>query len=915
MRVRGVKICRSGLNSIQSDIIDRVVRELGAHLVVAVAGAGKTRTIIYLIKALIEEAGIRPETILATTFTKKAANEMNTRLVDIGVDINFVRVGTFHSVCYEILRKDGHNYGGNFEILQDPHLLFKEIVGYKGMDWKGVDLTAVEQFVSLCKNALLRPDEVPVANSRNAPIASGASVVAKNSKFIEAYQRFEDLRTSRGKLTFDDMLIRTWELLSEVPNVYHLWQDRYKIVIVDEFQDTNKAQYELMCMLGANDNNIVVVGDDDQCQPHYTKIQTNNGERTIDSLSSSAIVRCWDRHSTKFSYETARISSRPFIGKLNRVKVGNYSTDATDNHKFLVRWMDKSLDLWAVYIMYKNGFGYGVGWCQLFNVDGALHFRARARLEKADKAWIVTIHDNKHDATAQESILSAKYGIPTIMFSFVDSYGAERCLKDYGMDKNYPFLPIPRSGEENISYVRNTLFPVYACNLIPKLMGILTKDDEWLPIENVDKVNYRGRVYSMDVERFHNYVSDGIVTLNSIYGWRGAVPEYMQQFIDKYSAKVHRMEMNYRSHGNILYYSNDLIVNNERRLLKVNRPVRDNGNYPTFTLCADMDDEAVVVADKVQELVSCGRKYGDFAVLYRTNAQSRAFEEEFIKRQIPHVVIGGTSFYNRKEIKDLLAYLRVVSDSDPSGEYAKRCVNTPFRFLGNVTIDKAASLMRRGSYRNIIEAIVDVSDLNYKQRASISELLSLLEELRTMVKENEPPAPILDRIIKGTNFEEWIISEEGTDTAENSRISNIRELIRTSSRFSNVSGLLLYIDNLNSRRKRKTETPDTVLLMTGHASKGLEFPVVFGVGWAERILPHARAIDIEEERRLAYVIATRAMDELFLSAPEKAYVGGGKTVSLEPSRFLYEGIENVSVIDRLDLIDAENEVNLRLQSS
>lgn len=674
-----------GLNGTQRAVVEH---EAGNAAMYAVAGSGKTRSVVHRIANLVRK-GHDPERILATTFTKKAAGEMNERLAKLGVKIRErkgdggARVGTFHSVCWEIVRDGSPWQAYQLDDKDRMKYKLKDIVGWKGMKWKGVDVTEVINFISRAKNDLLSPDDTDriLQARKRAYFSPGQSVPddemdwfnGVDLQFVEAYYRYEDERNRAGLITFDDMLKSAVEWLRMDRNARQRWQGRYDHVVIDEYQDSNRAQYELMRLLSVGCKSLLVAGDDDQC----------------------------------------------------------------------------------------------------------------------------------------------------------------------------------------------------------------------------------------------------------IFQWRGSRQEYTLTFEKVFGAEGFRAEANYRCRPEILEVANAVIKNNDpNRVPKVNqaqRQPRGEGTVEWYP-CEDMDAEAEVVVQRVKELrqqVGIDEiKYSDMAVLYRTNAQSRAFEEALLREKIPHVVVNGTDFYSRKEVADVLAYLRVAVD-DSDDKACERAINRPFRYIGRASIDKLKDIAKRNRI-TLMQAVCDHAEqvgLQHRQVQSLRDFAGIVDWIREEVTELEkqraegplfqdPDIEIVDQlggklsgvphlisqIIMRTGYEQWLLSDEGSDTAENSRVSNLRELVRTSHRFNSPAELLEHVEHVREQKKKaKKGKADAVLLMTIHSAKGLEWPAVFLAGASEGILPHARADeDDSEERRLFYVAVTRAREFLLITSPMAAVTGGGLR-SLDVSRFVKEG--------------------------
>lgn len=406
----------------------------------------------------------------------------------------------------------------------------------------------------------------------------------------------------------------------------------------------------------------------------------------------------------------------------------------------------------------------------------------------------------------------------------------------------------------------------------------------------------------------------------SIYGFRGACPERFMDFPKDYpGAVVVAMNRNYRSGAEIIAAANlSAEAMAEGTTLGVDMAA-ERGTAGTVEVAqyhaADEEGEAVIA--KLRAAHEDGTAWGDMAVLYRTNAQSRGVEEACLTARIPYVVIGGTNFYDRREVKDLLAYLRVAAGRG-GFDAIKRSINAPFRYLGKAFQDQVRGSFVEGD--DALEVVRDVAEragIWAKQRTAVEEWAGLIDSLRrsmAIVAERqasldaghvEPvdtgkaqtadearahmPAALLEMVVAETDYLRYLTHDEGAETTENNRVSNVRELVRAAERFQTVGELLDYVDQTieDAKKAKQGEKGDRVTLCSLHRSKGLEWPVVAVIGCNEKILPHGRATDVEEERRLFYVGATRARDTLHLSCVTVAAFGA-KVIDLEPSRFLAE---------------------------
>ncbi|MCW5940286.1 MAG: UvrD-helicase domain-containing protein [Fimbriimonadaceae bacterium] len=380
----------------------------------------------------------------------------------------------------------------------------------------------------------------------------------------------------------------------------------------------------------------------------------------------------------------------------------------------------------------------------------------------------------------------------------------------------------------------------------------------------------------------------------SIYAWRGADVSLMMRFgSDHPDAKVVTLSQNYRSTQRILEAAHHVIRHNRGRAEKKLWTENRGGAPVTVSEAGTEQDEAMQIADHVIREVRQGiRKHGDFAVLYRTNAQSRVLEEAFLTMRVPHVLVGGQRFYERREIKDLVAYLRLVLNSRDDVSF-RRVVNVPARAVGAGTLQRLESLSsERGS--SLWDAATDLTlqqELNKKALAGIRAFTGLIEDAQLIAREG-PVTPVLKRLLEKSGYLEDLRADRSDESI--SRQENLQEFVNVTAEYDATAeepslamflesvALIADVDGLN-------ESGDAVTLMTLHSSKGLEFPVVFLVGLEEGVFPHSRSLgsdtELEEERRLAYVGMTRARQELHLTHAVRRSLYGQPSFNRR-SRFL-----------------------------
>ncbi|MCB2292910.1 DNA helicase PcrA [Clostridium algoriphilum] len=382
-----------------------------------------------------------------------------------------------------------------------------------------------------------------------------------------------------------------------------------------------------------------------------------------------------------------------------------------------------------------------------------------------------------------------------------------------------------------------------------------------------------------------------------IYAWRGADVTNILDFEKDYpKAKVVKLEQNYRSKANILMAANEVIKNNSQRKDKALRTEKDCGEKINLYRAFTDRDEANFVANQIKTLMGAdkSRSYKDFAILYRMNSQSRIFEESFRKHLIPYRIVGGLKFYDRKEIKDIMAYLKLINN--PLDDIAlKRIINVPKRNIGDATIQKIQEFAN-GIDQCLYSAILDVEfipTLTTRNKSSISKFVSLMNNF--MAKNEEVTvSQLIKTIIEDTGYMKQL--ENSKEPEDESRVENIKELVSDAVEFEKTSedkSLLTFLEgvSLGSTTDNPDEEVDTVGMMTVHSAKGLEFPVVFMVGMENGIFPGMSSInnptEMEESRRLCYVAITRAEEKLYITSAESRMVFG-RNVGYQPSDFISE---------------------------
>lgn len=390
--------------------------------------------------------------------------------------------------------------------------------------------------------------------------------------------------------------------------------------------------------------------------------------------------------------------------------------------------------------------------------------------------------------------------------------------------------------------------------------------------QDVNKAQYR--IVELLSEKYRNVVVVGDDD-QSIYSWRGADVSHILQFERAYpDAKVVKLERNYRSTKTILAAANAVISKNPHRADKSLFTDNEHGPRITVTQAGTEADEAMTVAREIGKAIENGtRRYRDFAVLYRTNAQSRTVEEAFLTSAIPHVLIGGQRFYDRKEIKDAISYLRLVANPRDDAAF-RRVVNVPARAIGETSVGKLAThAAERG--QGMLEAALsqDAQGLFIKKTAgAIRAFASVISEARSSLDRHAMVSQILTEVLSASGYTDALRAEKSQEAQD--RLLNLQELLNVTAEYDAVAeepslaDFLETVALVSDTDKLKGEDGDAVTLMTLHSAKGLEFPVVFMTGLEDGVFPHSRSFNNEsemaEERRLAYVGMTRAREELHL---------------------------------------------------
>ncbi|MGG0665722.1 DNA helicase PcrA [Viridibacillus arvi] len=441
---------------------------------------------------------------------------------------------------------------------------------------------------------------------------------------------------------------------------------------------------------------------------------------------------------------------------------------------------------------------------------------------------------------------------------------------------------------------------------VPEVLEYYQNRFQYIHVDEYQDTNHsQYQLVQMLAKKFQNICVVGDSD-QSIYRWRGADIQNILSFEKDYpKAKAIMLEQNYRSSARILQAANDVIKNNSSRYPKELRTENAEGEKIAISRSYDEKQEAQFVVQTIQELmIKDNRSLDDFAILYRTNAQSRAMEEVLVKSNMAYTIVGGTKFYDRKEIKDLLAYLRLIANNDDDLSLA-RIINEPKRSIGATSFDRMAQFAFEQD-RSIFDALREVDFMGLPARAAnaAAKFHAMISDF-TRMQEFLSVTELVEQVLEKSGYREMLKTEK-TIEAE-SRLENIDEFLTVTKAFEAQSddktlvafltdlALIADIDSLD----KEDESKGSIVLMTMHSAKGLEFPVVFIIGMEENIFPHSRSLqdedEMEEERRLAYVGITRAEQKLFLTCAQTRTIFGRSSYN-NPSRFLQE-IDNGIIED------------------
>jgi superfamily I DNA/RNA helicase len=851
----------------------------GPLLVLAGAGSGKTRVIAYRIAWLIGVQGLSPRNVIAVTFTNKAAGEMARRVDDLllPVGLKAPLIATFHSACVRILRQHGSFIGlpPHFVIYdEDDRLaLVKECMKEGELADRAFTPAAAVHRISYLKNQMVTVAEA--LRDARGPWEQKAALV---------YSRYEKRLREVGAVDFDDLLLLTGQLLEEVPEVLAWYRGLWRHVLVDEYQDTNRAQYKIIRLLTGEHRNICVVGDPDQCVVEGTMIETPEGPRPVEQIREGDRIVAGTGWGSTGPARVEAVRRSPFDGVVVSIKIEDGRTlRATPNHILFAR-----IDPDPAYPHHRAG---AVTRGDISRT--IVHFTMFG--DPRPHRW----HEHRIQLVSSDpSVREALSLIARTRPGRRRTWRVETSRKEY--DKGLEFARNLCQAADLVLVRRARLTPGKAFHFMPAshlrpgmLVPVVDAGEiRDARVASVELDRYQGFVYDLTVEHLRNYTAGGLVVHNSIYKWRGADIRNILDFERDFpGTRVVRLEQNYRSTQRVLTLASAVIAHNVQRKDKSLWTMNPEGQKARLYRAWDEHEEANFVAQAILGLRAEVVSWDGVAVFYRTNAQSRVLEDALRRARIPYAIVGGVRFYERKEVKDVLAYLRLALN--PGDDVAfRRAVQAPARGIGPTTLARLDEVAARAGAPLLAAAADPPLDVRGRARKALEDFAALFPRLAAQQGVLPPPA-FIDLVLDLSGYRD-ALKQERSPEAE-ARLENLEELVAaaedytvaqaepTLAGFLDSIALMTDVDEWDHSQSRVT-------LMTLHAAKGLEFPVVFLTGMEEGVFPHARSLnepeEIEEERRLCYVGITRARERLYLTwALHRRIHGYGVG---EPSRFLRE---------------------------
>jgi DNA helicase-2/ATP-dependent DNA helicase PcrA len=948
-----------GLNPPQREA---VTHGEGPLLILAGAGSGKTRVLTHRIAWLVQTGQARHAELLAITFTNKAAQEMRERVeLLLGRSTRGMWVMTFHAACARLLRSEAPRLGYTRQYTiydqADSRRLVKRSIDEVGLDPKRFTPAAIQSQISAAKNWL-----------RDAEAYRQQVDGFFDGKVAEVYEVYERELYSMNAMDFDDLLFRTVNVLELFPEVRARYSAAFRHVLVDEYQDTNHAQYRLLQLIAGEHRNLAVVGDDDQCLLEGTPVTMADGStRLIEEIRPGDLVlSSYGSGDVRGARVTDVFSSQRTDGIRIRTRGGREIVSTPEHTHFAGFRLGLTPQLHMTYLMRSARRGCRVGVTRTYtdrelkpviglqrrsvqehglvgsqvhidqvfagvdSHEGGLRLVHDAGLDVehphhapathegrrrnltitlcADKRGRLVMHRvamggrdpdvRRQLESAGINVRDARGGNWRVETAFKDFEEAARLADRIRRVTDVTVRYTARLGAPTPS-MKSSLPFMPACSVRPG-MAMFTEDGGYDIVESVERVELDRPVYDLNVEHTHNFVAAGVLTHNSIYGFRQADIRNILDFQQDYpEAHVVRLEQNYRSTQTILSVANAVISHNRGRMGKSLWTDLGEGDPVKVRELDDEHAEARFVVGEIERLVDEGVSRAEIAVFYRTNAQSRVLEDTLVRREIGYQVIGGTKFYERAEIKDAIAYLTILQNPQDVVSFS-RVANSPKRGIGQTSQSRVLAHATTMGIP-VWDAAADPASVPGLGTAAIrafERFMTTMTSLRERAQENVPVGDLLEAILQETGYLEALEAERTIEAQ--GRIENLEELVGAAREFDARGPLsgdgeatlerylqeVALVADADSRR----DDEGLVTLMTLHNAKGLEYPIVFMIGCEEGVFPHSRSLDegsLEEERRLCYVGITRAMRDLYLTYARRRAVFGAQSYGL-PSRFLSE---------------------------